>query len=257
MKITWMGTASFILEAAGERILFDPFVELTGGAHPGTVDDFLQEETIFVTHGHFDHLFYIPQILEEGDVTVFCTEYPARTLENFTDATGNVAALRVGDRIPIGGIQLRVLKGAHIVFDKRRAHETLSPSRIIRYAKNLPFLLYANHKFKDGGETVSYEICAEGKKLLLLGSLALAEDEQYPEHVDLLILPYQGSNDLESEAAKIIRRLKPKRILLSHFDNAFPPMSRNVDTRAFKKLMDEHWPEIKVVKPTYKKPVRI
>lgn len=257
MKITWMGTAAFVLEAAGERILFDPFVELQNGANPGNIEDFLQEETIFITHGHFDHLFYIPQILEEGDATVFCTAYPARTLENFTDATGNVVELRVGDTIPIGEIQLKVLKGKHIVFDKKRAHETLSPSRIIRYAKNLPFLLYANHKFKDGGETVAYEICAEGKKILLLGSLALAEEEQYPEYVDLLILPYQGSNDLEREAEKIIRRLKPKRILLSHFDNAFPPMSRNVDTRAFKKLMDERWPEIKVVKPTCKKPVWI
>ena len=28
IKITWMGTATFLLEAAGERILFDPFVPI-------------------------------------------------------------------------------------------------------------------------------------------------------------------------------------------------------------------------------------
>ena len=123
--------------------------------------------------------------------------------------------------------------------------------------KNIPFLLYANHEFKEGNETVAYEIRAEGRTILLLGSLALAEEEPYPEHADLLILPYQGNNDLEREAAKIIERLQPRRILLSHFDNAFPPISRTVDISKFKKMMEERWPQIKVVKPTYGKTITL
>ena len=45
------------------------------------------------------------------------------------------------------------------------------------------------------------------------------------------------------------------RILLDHFDDAFPPVSEHVDTRRFKKLMDEEYPQIKVVKPTAGKTV--
>ena len=44
IKITWMGTATFLLEAAGERILFDPFVPIKGGENPGCIDDFLKEK---------------------------------------------------------------------------------------------------------------------------------------------------------------------------------------------------------------------
>ena len=74
---------------------------------------------------------------------------------------------------------------------------------------------------------------------------------------DLLILPYQGSCELEREAERFIERLRPKKILLTHFDNAFPPLSRSVDTRPLKRMMDEKYPEIAVVKPTYGKKVKI
>ena len=209
IKITWKGTACFELEACGERILFDPFVELIGGDHPNTIDEFLHEDTIFITHGHFDHLFFVPQILEQSDATVFCTECPAETIARYTDETDYVAQIRAGQTIPIGKVSVKALKARHIVFDRHYLNRTLKFSRILRYLKNIPFLLYA------------------------------------------------GNNDLEREAAKIIERLQPRRILLSHFDNAFPPISRTVDISKFKKMMEERWPQIKVVKPTYGKTITL
>lgn len=93
-----------------------------------------------------------------------------------------------------------------------------------------------------------YDIKAKGKEILLLGSLKLDEATQYPENVDLLILPSQGSCELEKEAAKLIDRIKPKKIFLPHFDNSIPPLSRSVDTRPLKRMMDEKYPQIQVVK---------
>ena len=43
MKITWYGTASILLESEGERLLFDPFVELAGASNPNSLEDFVQE----------------------------------------------------------------------------------------------------------------------------------------------------------------------------------------------------------------------
>lgn len=57
MKITWYGTASILLESEGERLLFDPFVELAGASNPNSLEDFVQETDICITHGHVDHLF--------------------------------------------------------------------------------------------------------------------------------------------------------------------------------------------------------
>ncbi len=257
MKITWLGTASLLLEADGERILFDPFLELRGGEHPGALEDFLREDTIFITHGHFDHLYFVPQILEEGDATVFCTAAPARTLEKYTEGPQNVVELRIGQRVSIGRVQLEALQGRHIDFDKRLVKYILNPRRLLRSWRNLPFLFWANHAFQERGETVTFHIKAEGKEILLFGSLNLNPDTVYPRDVDLLILPYQGSCQLEREAERFIEQLHPKRILLTHFDNAFPPLSRSVDTRPLRRMMKERYPEIQVVKPTYGKPITL
>jgi len=40
VKITWLGTAAIRLEADGETVLFDPFVQLIGGENPNCLDDF-------------------------------------------------------------------------------------------------------------------------------------------------------------------------------------------------------------------------
>ena len=257
MNITWLGTACLLLEADVERILFDPFLELRGGEHPGALEDYLKEETIFITHGHFDHLYFIPEILEKGDATVFCTDCPARTLEKYAEDTQNVVKIRIGDEISIGDVRIKALQGRHIVFDKRLVKHILNPRRLLKNGGNLPFLFWANRAFQEKGETVAYHIRAEGKEILLFGSLNLDPETVYPEKVDLLILPYQGSCELEKEAERFIRRLQPKRILLTHFDDAFPPLSRNVDTRPLKKMMDEKYPQIPVVKPVYGKRVKI
>ena len=72
-----------------------------------------------------------------------------------------------------------------------------------------------------------------------------------------LIHIYQGSACLESAALDVTARLLPKRILLDHFDDAFPPVSESVDTRGFKKLMDREYPQIRVVKPVAGRTVEI
>lgn len=64
MKITWLGTAAIRLEADGETVLFDPFVQLVGGENPNCLDDFLQDQTICVTHGHLDHMMDVPEFLD-------------------------------------------------------------------------------------------------------------------------------------------------------------------------------------------------
>lgn len=57
MKITWFGTASILLESEGEKLLFDPFVQLAGGSNPNSLEDFPADTDICITHGHVDHLF--------------------------------------------------------------------------------------------------------------------------------------------------------------------------------------------------------
>ena len=259
MKLTWYGTACFGMECGPDRILFDPFLELRGGSYGADPQELIGYDTIFVTHCHFDHLHTAESLLEagEGEVTVFCTKQCCDTLERFLDDQSNVVQIDINRSYRIGSIVIDVLKGRHIEFLWSHILDTMSPLRVLRHAGNLPYLFRANRLFREAGESVAYYIRAEGKRILLLGSLALAPDVQYPEGADILILPYQGNNDLPARAEEVIRRLQPRSILLSHFDNAFPPMSREVDLRPLKRLVELEFPGIRVVKPTAGKEIML
>ena len=87
--------------------------------------------------------------------------------------------------------------------------------------------------------------------------MALDEKTEYPQGTDLLILPYQGKRRPEKAACEIVEKLKPKRILLDHFDDAFPPVSREEDTRPFYRMLSSRFPQIQAVKPKAGKPVRL
>lgn len=274
MKLTWMGTATFVLESGDQRILFDPFLELAGGANAISEEELLQYDTIFVTHCHFDHLFEAQELIGQGkrNNTLFCTKQCCETVGRFLEDTGNVAQIAAGQTYEVynadsasahpapgepGFVSIGVLRGKHIGFQYRHILDTLSPWRMIRYAGNLPFLFWANRTFKEAGEIVAFDVKAERREILILGSLALDPQETYPEGVDVLVLPYQGNNDLPARAREVLSRLRPRRVVLSHFDNAFPPMSRDVDLRPLKKMMEEEFPQIRVVRPAAGKPIRL
>lgn len=253
MKITWLGTAAVRIEAEGERVLFDPFVQLIGGENPNSIDDFLQDETVCITHGHLDHLMEAPEFLDEesaAEATVYCGSVAAKTLSKLVTDTSNVVEVKPGTVFKAGQIRIRVWEGRHARPGFRLAARRLFSKRLLRYFKNALALGYLNRRFPEGGQTYLYELQAEGKTVLVMGSLGLKDEISYPTGADLLILPYQGSEYPEAAAMEIVERLCPKRIMLDHFDDAFPPVSVRVDTRGFKKLMDREYPQIPVVKPT-------
>lgn len=256
MKITWFGNASILIEPdlsrgdPDKRLLFDPFVELKGGENPGHTRDFIRETNVCVTHGHLDHLLFVSAM---PDATVFCTKTPAATLQRRKADPGNIVLVKPGSQFHAGAMTVRVLPGKHTDFDGRLIRSTLP-----RLFLHLPRALSIGRlhcQFPENGETVVYEIFCEGRRILLLGSMALDENYSYPTGADLLILPFQGQSDPGAAALRIVERLRPRRILLDHFDDAFPPISCRVDTRAFKRRMDSSFPFIKVVKPAVGKPV--
>ncbi len=260
MKITWLGTASVLAEICGERILFDPFVQLVGGENPNCIEDFWGNESICITHGHLDHMLEVSEFLEEDspcEATVYCGSVAAKTLGRIAEETGRVVQVGPGTVFRIGDVKIRVWEGKHARPGIGQAAKRLFSLRTVHYLRNAVSLAWLHRFFPEGGQTYLYELRAEGKTVLVMGSLGLMDGVCYPEGADLLILPYQGSKNLEKEALRVVERLRPKRILLDHFDDAFPPISQTVDTHRFKKRMDEKFPGISVVKPLYGKPVEV
>ena len=92
-------------------------------------------------------------------------------------------------------------------------------------------------KIPENGEILFYEVLCGGKRIQIMGSLNLADDVEYPTGADQLILPFQGRSDLAQYGLKIVQRLKPKEVLLDHYDDTFPPISADIDTTGFEQLL--------------------
>lgn len=257
MKITWFGTASLLIEHENDRILIDPFLGLRGAKNRPSLSDYHQAQSILVTHGHIDHLGSIPAILRDFDATIYCSECPCATLERRKVDEDQIVAIRPGDTLHFGEITVNVLSGKHIRFDSKLIKSTFLNLRVLRYFPNFLLLFLKNHSYPEGKETLAFHIECNGKKILVLGSLGLDERENYPKNVDMLVLPYQGASDLITPTLAVIRQIKPRTLLLDHFDDAFPPISRQIDTKPLKKALAEHFPGLPVVKPTAGKPVTL
>ena len=257
MEIKWYGTASLLVEAEGDQILIDPFLTLRGAENHPSLSDFKQTDSILITHGHVDHLGSISRILDHMDATVYCGRRAAQTLERQNADGDQIVVVRPGDVLIFGKIKVTVLKGKHIRFDAGIIGKTFLHPRILLYFPNFIKLTWKNIFYREAGETYIYQIDAGGKRVLVLGSLGIDENTEYPEYVDMLVLPYQGASDLVAPALAIIEKIKPRTVLLDHFDDAFPPVSRQIDTRPLKKALTEKFPELPVVKPTAGKTITL
>ena len=247
----WYGTAAILLEYEGTRLLFDPFLFCAINGCKPPIDEFSHIENILVTHGHFDHIADIPAILKQGTGTamVYCTAKPRETLiAKGVDET-RVQRITPGDHLRFGPFEVRVLKGKHIAFDIWLVIKTFFNARIVTNWNNLQYILRENRMCVEAGETVVYDISAADKRILLLGSLNLDDAVEYPQGADLLILPFQGRSDINKYAMSFIDRLRPKKVLLDHFNDTFPPISAHVETEFFIALMRRKYPDIPVICP--------
>ena len=251
MKVTWFGNASILIEAAGERILFDPFVQLRGGGNPNSLDDFIHETSLCITHGHLDHLMTAAEFLDkgtEGEATVYCGSVAAHTLEEQGFEGSNMVLVKPGMKWKIGDVRMEAFTAGHVQFGWKRKWGLLRGGRIFRYFWNALFLASAGKFFSEGNETFLYELTAEGKRVQIMGSLALDPQVSYESGADLLVLPLEGKG-LEEQALAIVERLLPKQILLDHFDDAFPPVSSAADPGKLLRMLEERYPEILVTIP--------
>jgi L-ascorbate metabolism protein UlaG (beta-lactamase superfamily) len=251
IKLKWYGTATILLEQDRTKLLIDPFLSLSDKCYKPPVDELSAIENILVTHGHLDHIADIPAILKQGVGTaaVYCTAKPREVLVSKGVEETRIHQIKPGGYLNFGPFEIRVLKGKHIVFNKGLVIKTFFRACVLTNRNNLKYMLKENKICSEAGETVVYDIGVANKRILLLGSLNLDDNTEYPKGVDLLILPFQGRSDINKYAMSFIDRLQPKKVLLDHFDDTFPPISSNVKTGLFISLMRQKYPGIPVICP--------
>lgn len=249
MELRWYGTAAIIFTAEGQSLVFDPFFSMNPNIKKYSAEDFTVGN-IFITHGHFDHLIDVPEILKAGTMKVYCSTTAGQTLHRAGVDPGRINEIGPGENLKDGPFEIKVLRGKHIRFNSKLIVKTLFNRRLFTYSANFRKLLKISSRYPPG-EILVYEITCGGKKVLHLGSLNLDPGEQYPRHVDLLTLPYQGRSDLDQYSMQFVKLIEPKAVYLHHFDDTFPPVSGFVSTQGFVDRINDSFPEIKVFVPWY------
>ena len=237
MKICRYTTASVMLESEGYRIAVDPFLGIplrdSLCRRRLLAVKYRAADAVLVTHGHFDHIMDIPRLYRDSDIKIFATKTPCKTLLEHGVSREKLQMLAPGISFKLGNFTITAYQGRHCRFDLGVMLKTAFKKDTLLNPKRLCDLMRLNRRYPENGETLFYEIEAEGKRVQLTGSMGTDIDTAYPTGADLLILPFQGTSDPASSAAPIILKLDPRMILLDHYDDSFPPMSSHIDTVGF------------------------
>ncbi len=83
MRFTYYGQSCFMVEVAGKKLLFDPFI--TGNELAKDIDvNSLQADYILASHGHGDHVGDLLTIAKNTNATVICSP----EVENWVNGKG-------------------------------------------------------------------------------------------------------------------------------------------------------------------------
>lgn len=245
MQLRWYGTAALILQEDDTLIAFDPFCGLCKNASINSEDispfeqEFRKIKNVFITHGHFDHIARIPAVYKNAPLRLWCTRTPYKTMLREGVHPEQMQAIRPGERINVGPFTVTAYQSRHCKYDLPIIIKTVFRPGFFRHPVHLLRLMRIVLRYPENKETLFYEVLCGDKRIQIMGSLNLSADIKYPTRADVLVLPFQGRSDLEKCGLSIVQRLKPRRVLLDHYDDSFPPISNTVNTKSFKKLLRE------------------
>ncbi|HEY4121865.1 MAG TPA: MBL fold metallo-hydrolase [Byssovorax sp.] len=236
VRVRWLGTAGFEIEHAGTVLLVDPYV--TRASYGACVWRPLapdlaavaryapRADAIVVGHTHFDHALDVPAIALQTGAKVF----GSRSAVALCRASGvPEAQVRDVERSPgqdavvveVGPLELRFYPSAHSRFALGRvpfpgdiADCDDVPLRIERYRCGAVFTL---------------EIRVAGKTIVHLGSAELVEASLGARSPDLLLLCAAGWTASDRLPERVMAKLAPRAVLLSHWDNFFRPIDRGAE----------------------------
>lgn len=230
-EITWLGTAGFAVRSKLGRIAFDPFLSRSGAALPSPFKPsyFSDIESIFVGHGHFDHVYDIPEICTHGGCRVHAL---GRTAELLGEK--GVPAPKIFGRSEYLHTSLRVRahKSRHTTFDCALIWNTVKRFSLPELAKTAKLgLSYPK------GETQGYTFESSGKKFLFLSTAGCPKEELESyrrENIDVILLPLQGHTNISKIAADIAIATGARTVIPHHHDDFFPPLSQEIKTDQLK-----------------------
>ncbi len=203
-KITWLGHASWLIEAGGKRVLLDPFLTDNPVA-TASPDEFDDVSEILVSHGHFDHV---------GDAAEIAKRSGAKLIANWEVAGWFASKHGVENylQMNIGGtteLSIGTVKFTPAV-----------------HSSGLP-------DGTDGGSPVGMILTIEGKRIYFACDTGVFSDMRlYAHGVDLAVLPIGDLFTMGiDDSITAINLIEPKSVIPAHY-NTMPPIEQDANAWA-------------------------
>ncbi|MEW6552840.1 MAG: MBL fold metallo-hydrolase [Actinomycetota bacterium] len=229
MQLRWLGTAGFELISGAASVLIDPYFSRNPRSRPQQPlrpADFTHVLAVFLTHGHFDHAFDVPAIVELSGALVFASPTVCQSLAMKGVPWKKLRPCWGGETCEVGPYRFTAVPARHVTFDV--------PLVLSAAWRSIPHLLELSRvstaKYPCG-QVLGWYIEVEGKRLFHMGSACLPYD--LDAEVDVYMVPVQGRTDICAVAADLVRRVKPSVIIPHHHDDFFPPISQDIDLAGF------------------------
>jgi L-ascorbate metabolism protein UlaG (beta-lactamase superfamily) len=232
VRITYLGTNGYLLEAPGTRILVDPYfsrislgtaaLNLPMESSPGWVGWGLRRmpkkiDGILVTHGHFDHLLDAPEVAQCTGATVFASRTSIFQARAAGLPRSQAVPMAAGDRRRIGRARVTALLASH---DRLFGCCVPFPGNVEAPLEAAP----RKPSHWRCGEPLAFLIEINGRRIYVDsgGTPAVLPP---PGKVDLAILG-AALADSRRRLPDTLQRLRPRYFLPSHQDDFFRKLDR-------------------------------
>lgn len=199
VQLTWLGHAAWKVQFQQTQILVDPF--LTDNPAATVTADSLAADTVFLTHGHDDHLGDTVSIALRTGAMVVCNYEISLWLES-KHGLKNTLGINLG-----GWVKLPFGRALHTV---------------AMHSSQLPDGSY-------GGNPGGYVIEVGGQRIYFAGDTALFSDMKLIGDlgIDAAILPIGDFYTMgPDDSLRAIEFLRPKTVFPSHY-NTWPPIAQD------------------------------
>lgn len=206
IKLTWLAHGSWLIEAAGHRVLLDPFLT-DNPAATAKVEDFDDVSHILISHGHFDHVADAAAIAKRCNSTIVAVFEIAQWFANQHQIESTLG-MNLGGQVKLPFGTLKMVPALH--------------------SSNLP-------DGSDGGAPAGFVLTSEYKRVYFACDTAYFTDmRHYAGGVDVAVLPIGDLFTMGiDESLAAIKLIDPKQVLPAHY-NTWPPIEVDVQDWAIR-----------------------
>jgi L-ascorbate metabolism protein UlaG (beta-lactamase superfamily) len=115
VRFRWLGYVCFeFILPSGKALIVDPYIDYSPTA-PIKCSEITGADYIALTHGHYDHVTDVGQLLQKFHSKILCSREIAEPLSRvFPIDLGDLIRVSAGDRVEFKDLSIEVKRGQHI-----------------------------------------------------------------------------------------------------------------------------------------------